>query len=577
MGSFVMGGNPILKNLILTLIAIIGVVSIAMAGPVDDAYDNAETLYKKGDLQQAATVANDGLALDPEHFKLLRIAGQIYYDLGDYEKALGLFERAVEKKSKDGDALYGAGMSALKVGQFEKAEGFFQQGVKHRKKPRFYYGLGLAQTELENYSEADLNLRKAIDKDDKIAEYHLGLAEENFRNKVYSIAISEFNRAIDLDSTLEKTVPELYYKIGESYLNLQNVLKAIEYYKRGLELFPDDIVAWKKLARICELANKPGEAVYCIENVVRIAPEDGEWRFKLAEDYLKINDRQKSAESYEKAIQLGYNVAESYGQLALLYADLDQYEKAWDAYNRYESAFGPPDSTLYWYEKGKVGIKMGYKNAAFFDSALFAFKKAIDTDSTFSTAYEYAGLSYYFKRQYNDAIPYFKKKIELDSTSVNSLRNLAFCYLKTESYNAAAATLEKALVVKPEDVQMRTMLGKIYSYKSVGRYTDAIKHFEVLLNDYGATIDDTTKCQVYPELGLSYLSNGQCSKATPILLKAEKCNPNDVSVLLNIATSYHTCNLIKEANTYYKKVLRIDPNNKDAIRGDLETTIQGQE
>ena len=575
MGSFVMGGNPILKNLVLTAYAIIGIVSIAIAGPADDALDKAQAFFEKGDFQNAANAAAEGLAVDPEHFKLLRISGQIQLELGQYQQALGFFEKALDQKSKDIETLFGGGMSALKAGEYKKAEEYFGRGLNRRKQARFHYGLGMAQTELENYSEADLNLRKAIDKDEDVAEYHLALGEENYRNKVYVIAINEINKAVELNSTLEQTVPDLYYKIGESYLNLQNVLKAIEAYKRGLELFPDDIVAWKKLARICEVANKPADAVYCIENVVRIVPDDGEWRFKLAENYLKINNKEKSTESYEKAIGLDYNVAESFGQLALLYADLDQYEKAWDAYTRYEAAFGPPDSTLYWYEKGKVGIKLGYKNMAFFDSAIFAFRKTIESDSSLSSAYEYAGLAFYFKRQYSNAIPYFEKKIDLDSTSVNSLRNLAFCLLKEERYAEAAATLEKTLVVKPEDIQMRTMLGKIYSFNK--KYYDAVKHFEILLNDYSEPLDDSIRCVIYPDLGLSYLSDGKCTKATPVLLKAEQCNPNDISVLLNIATSYHTCNLIKEANTYYRKVLRIDPNNKDAIRGNLETTIQGQE
>jgi tetratricopeptide (TPR) repeat protein len=122
---------------------------------------------------------------------------------------------------------------------------------------------------------------------------------------------------------------------------------------------------------------------------------------------------------------------------------------------------------------------------------------------------------------------------------------------------------------------MRTMLGKIYSFNK--KYNDAVKHFEILLNDYSESLNDSIRCIIYPDLGLSYLSDGKCTKATPILLEAEECNPNDISILMNIATSYHTCNSIKEANTYYKKVLRIDPNNKDAIRGNLETTIQGQE
>ncbi|UCC80635.1 MAG: tetratricopeptide repeat protein [Candidatus Zixiibacteriota bacterium] len=564
-----------MKKLVLAAITIVGIMSIAIAGPADEALEKAQAYLEKGDFQSAATAAAEGLAVDPEHFKLLRISGQIQLELGQYGQSLEFFEKALSQKGKDLETLFGAGMAALKTGEYKKAEEYFGRGLDRKKQARFYYGLGMAQTELENYSEADLNLRKAIDKDENIAVYHLALGEENYRNKVYSIAINEFKRAIDLDSTLEKTVPDLYYKIGESHLNLQDVLNAIKYYKIGLELFPDDVTAWKMLARICEVSDKWADAVFCLENVVRIDPSDGEWRYKLANAYLKTNNKEKATESYEIAISLNYNVAESYGQLALLYADLEKYEKAWDAYSRYEAAFGPPDSTFYWYEKGKVGIKLGTRNMAFFDSALFAFKKIIQLDSTFSSAYEYAGLAYYFKRQYSGAIPYFKRKIELDSTSVNSLRNLAFCYLKTEAYTEAASALEKALVVKPEDIQMRLMVGKIYTFNN--KSLDAIKHFEILMNDYAESLNDSVRCEIYPDLGRSYLADGRCSRATPILLNAERCNPNDISVLLNIATSYHTCNLIKEANTYYKKVLRIDPNNKDAIRGEMETRIQGQE
>jgi hypothetical protein len=35
--------------------------------------------------------------------------------------------------------------------------------------------------------------------------------------------------------------------------------------------------------------------------------------------------------------------------------------------------------------------------------------------------------------------------------------------------------------------------------------------------------------------------------------------------------------MIKEANTYYKKVLEIDPGNSDAKRGEMQTRFQGEE
>lgn len=570
-------GQRNLKRSLLTLIAIASLVCAANAGPADDAYKQAKSLKEMGNLQEAVGVAVTALATEPEHFKLNRLAGGLYFDLEEYQEALSFYEKALARKKKDAESLLGAGMSAYHTGDHERAIEFFERGIKTKKKKgEFLYGLGLAQTEMENYAEADLNLRKAIDKDKKNARYHLALGEVNYRNKVFSIAITEFYKAIEFDSTLDRTVEDLHYKMAKAYIQMRNVEKAIEEYRIDLDLHPDDTTAWLELANICKLSEKPSEAAFCYEKYMEIVPDNGEIWFDLAKIYhLKLRNDEKAAESFEKAVSLGSHEAESYGYLARIYAGGKEYEKSIDAYNRYEAAFGQPDSVLYWFDKGKVEIKLGVKNTPYFDSALVSFRRAIELDSSFSAAYEYAGLSMYYKRDYAGAIPFFKGKIGLDSTSVNAYRNLAFCYLKTEAYDLAAVTFEKALQIKPEDTMMRSMLGKIYTFNE--KYQKSIHHFQYLLNDQGTDLTDSVRCVIYPDLGLSYLKLRKCTEATPILLKAEKCDPKEISVLFNIASSYHTCNLIKEANTYYKKVLEIDPGNPDARKAEMQTRFQGEE
>ena len=100
---------------------------------LDDALDNAKALFEKGDFQNAAKAAAEGLAVEPEHFKLLRIAGKIQYELGQYAEALQFFEKALDKKSKDIETLYGDGMSALKTGEYNKAAEYFERGLKRKK------------------------------------------------------------------------------------------------------------------------------------------------------------------------------------------------------------------------------------------------------------------------------------------------------------------------------------------------------------------------------------------------------------------------------------------------------------
>jgi tetratricopeptide (TPR) repeat protein len=566
-----------LRASLAVLIAILVFVATAVAGPADDAYDQAKSLMENGELDEAAGRAVSGLATEPDHFKLNRLAGDIYFRLEKYQDALGFYERALEKKKKDADALFGAGMSAYRMGEFEQAKGYFERGVDTgKKKGEFLYGLGITQMEMGNYTEADLNMRKAIDKDEDNATYHLALARINFRNKVYSIAVTEFDKAVELDSSLESSVYDLHYKKAQAQLQMRNVVKAIEEYRKHLDLHSSDTTAWLDMANICNLSEKFSEAAFCYEKYLEIVPENGEIWFNLGVLYhTKLRNDEKALAAFEKAVELKSHEAEAFGYLANIYADLEEYEKAIDAYDRYEATFGAPDSVLYWFERGKVEIKLGVKDVPYFDSALVSFKKAIDLDSTFSAAYEYAGLSEYYMKDYSAAVPYFKKKIKMDSTSVNSYRNMAFCYLKLESYDRAAAAFEEALALKPDDVQMRSMLGKIYTFNQ--KYENSVKQYEILLNNYAELLDDSLRCVIYPDLGLSYLSLMKCRDAIPVLLKAEKCRPRDTSILFNIGSAYFTCNMINEAHEYFGKVLDLDPNNKEARKRYMQTQIQGQE
>jgi len=571
-----MGGKQPLRKTVPALLMAIALALPALAGPADNAYSQAQQLRAKGDFEGAIKAASGGLAIQPDHFALNLLMGDLYFALNKYDSSLVFYRKAAEKKSKDPDALYGAGMSAFKMKSYDEALQFFKQGEKTGKgKGKFLYGEGLVQMEQGDYRNADLNFRKALDKDKKNPLYHLALGEVNYRVKTYPIAISEFTQAMQLDSTIVKQSRDIHYKLAQSYLNLRNLPKAIEEYKLDLGLFPADTSGWMELARIYDIAGNTAEAIYCYTKYLELAANNGNAWYDLGKLYLKLPDAEKAAAAFEKAVSLGSHVAEAYGYLANIYSDRKEYEKAIDAYNRYEAAFGAPDSALYWMDKGRVEMMLGEKNAVYLDSAVIAFNKAAGKDSTLTEAYELAGLTMYFKKDYADAIPYFKKRIALDSTSVGSYRNLAFCYLKTEQYAPATAAFEKALALKPDDVTTRAILAKVYSFSQ--NYQKAVDQYEYILGHNPEGLSDSMKCEIYPDLGLSYLSLRKCQQALPNLLKAERCKPNELSIIKNIALSYQLCNRTKDAHDYYKKCLTYAPNDKDCKKGLLETTIQGEE
>ncbi len=574
-----MGGRSYLKSIATSILILTFLAVSASAGPGDAAVKQVQQLKDKGDYSGALAAAASGLALEPDNLKLNTLKGDIFLAQAVYDSSLIYYQKALQKKGKDPDALYGAGMAAYNLKQYDEALNYMQQADKTGKlKAKALYGMGLVQMEKGDYQNADLSFRKAIDKDKKNPTYHLALGEVNFRNKTYPIAISEFSKAVDLDSSLFSQKEDLHYKLAVSYLNMRNIPKAIEEYKIDVQLHPTDTTAWMELARIYDISGNTAEAVYCYEKYLAISTNNGQAWYDLGHLYLKIPDQEKAAGAFETAVRLETNVAESFGQLAKIYSDRKEFDRAFDAYNRYEAAFGAPDSAEYWFEKGKVLMKMGERNPAYFDTALVAFDRTLSVDPTYSAAYEYAGLTQYYQKNYPEAINYFLRKVEMDSTSINTYRNLAFSYLKTEQYGQAAKTFARALELKPDDVMMRSLLAKIYSVNK--DYKNSIAQYERILNGNGngsPEVSDSLRCEIYPDLGAGYLQDGNHQAAVTTLLKAERCQPNDFSILMNIASAYLHLDKVSEAHTYYGKALDIKPNDKEAKKGFMMTQIQGKE
>ncbi len=293
-------------------------------------------------------------------------------------------------------------------------------------------------------------------------------------------------------------------------------------------------------------------------------PENGENWYTLGDLYFNARQYEEAGEALEKSVELGYNVAESYKRLAKVYQLRQEYFKADSAYTLYEEEMGQPDDPEYWFDKGKVMIKIGQKDPSLFDSAIEAFDKAISLDSTNEDYWEYAGLARYYKKDYSGAIPFFKKRIEIGEQNVNALRNLAFCYLKTERYELAASTLERAIELKPEDAVMRKMIGKIYIFLG-GQEQKAIDHLKIALQDTSGSLGPNERCEIRGDIGYCYVALAQPKEAIPHLELAAKCMPNDEDILFNLATAYYMDQKPDMAHEWAGKVLDLDENHKRAI------------
>ena len=79
-------------------------------------------LYQQQRLIEAAEAYENAIALDDRRGERLQSLGQVYYELGEHEKALHYFERATRRKPKDLDLKLVLADLYEKAGQTEAAE-----------------------------------------------------------------------------------------------------------------------------------------------------------------------------------------------------------------------------------------------------------------------------------------------------------------------------------------------------------------------------------------------------------------------------------------------------------------------
>ena len=116
---------------------------------------------------------------------------------------------------------------------------------------------GLVNDGVENYNEgnfsdAEVNFKKGVEKSPKSFEAKFNLGDAFFKQQRYDEAIKSYNSAFAFaKDDLEKA--RVHYNIGNSLLKAQKIKESIEEYKKSLKLNPNDQEAKYNLSYALEL------------------------------------------------------------------------------------------------------------------------------------------------------------------------------------------------------------------------------------------------------------------------------------------------------------------------------------
>ena len=209
------------------------------------------------------------------------------------------------------------------------------------------------------------------------------------------------------------------------------------------------------------------------------------------------------------------------------------------------------------------------------DAAFDLLRHCVDLDSTRSEAYYYLAQYYTALKQKDKAIAYFQKASVLEPDNDTYLETLANVYVSQRQYKEATDVLQRLYDKNPEREEVLGMLVQLYEQQ--GDYDNAIKALTRL-----ETIEGKSERLSYAKSNL-YTQKGDKMAAIAEMKTLADQYPNDNNYRCLYANTLYVNGQKKKAINIYEKVLRQEPDNRNAqlamlaYYGDRKDSVKIQE
>ncbi|MEA1979549.1 MAG: tetratricopeptide repeat protein, partial [candidate division Zixibacteria bacterium] len=595
------------------------------------------TALESGDTTKAIELLDAEIEIDDGYYYYYYILGQIYFNKDNFEKAKENFALAVDKKSKHLESRYYLGLSNYNLGDIDEAEKIFQKGLKKAKKDTkhmFQNGIGLILMKKGEFRDADRAFREALISEDELsnsvkAEYHINLGDANFYQGIPSLAISEYKKALAVDTASK----EVYYHWAEACLEMKDYSCALEKLRVVLNKDSTHAQAWNRAGGIYfkaamssrsrdERKNRFRETIGSYKRFIELSniqPDSQHVRvyFELAMSYVNIYGFEDATDYFDKVISIPYEARDIYFYYGKSLWGSRQYEKAsemllkhieWVSEQDENYRNSIRDEELYRMLGDTYYYRKENKN---FSKATHYYSKSLDADPDQKRLLQSMAFAYHNLRSYKQAITYYQKRIEIgiDSTSVAILKNASSCALSIANsdsegdileldddimeevvddvnyYELAIDYMQQYLTFYPNDNKMILLIADTY-LRTMGDCTNGIEWYKKLLEL------EPDNCDAKTAIGFSYFG-GVCEKNFPRALKylkeayackESKCD--NVELVLWIAQCYHLYAAdkvsakqdaneeFKNAFNWYGKVLKCDSSHEEAKKGQDNTRFE---
>jgi len=597
--------NKLISVFFVLILAVVMASSVSASILTYDYKQDIVDALNRHDTAQALTLIDGEINNQPNFAPLYLLKGQIFYQRKQYDQALEQFDKALDVKSKLYEALYYRGLIYLEQDKLKEAKKDFDLGLKKAKEEKawFYNGLGLWYIKNKEYGKADVEFRKAIVEQPKVAEFYANLGDANYYSKIYPLAISEYNKVIEMDTTFL----DVYFRLARAYVAQDQYNKALEELRVVLVRDSMYAYAWKEAGKLYTLAGLSArdketkeqrfkETIGSYRKFLELTADssDGEVFFNLGRAYYNLGGFADADSAFEYVLAKGDVPSNIYLYLGRGKIGEEKYQEGIDYYKKHLAWLkeNDPDWTPS-ASDADIYRRMGdaYKDMQDYMDAAQNYETAADLDTTSARYAVEAALAFHQMKDFPEALKFYDRRIALGPDSPAIYLNAAYCLLNMEDYEQAVGYLAKIMELDSTNVKACELLADSYLNR-LGDCENGIKWMNRSVEL------DPGNCDALKYAGLAYLT-GTCPPkymtAVGYFKRALECyktkgmdNCGNSDVMLHIAQSYHlqaadlaeadkkaeSKKNFKEAYDWYNKVLKCDPGNAEAKKGVSDTEFE---
>jgi tetratricopeptide (TPR) repeat protein len=335
------------------------------------------------------TLWNDVISKSPDKARPFINRGFAYTSLGQMDKAIDDYTRAIEINPEFTDSYYNRGLAYGTIGQFDKA--------------------------IADYS-------KAMEIDPAYTKAYSGCGVAYYNLGQWDKAIAEYSRAIEIDPKYA----DAFYNRGIVYGNLGQLDKAIADYSKVIEINPGYTIAYSNRGNAYSNLRQMDKAIADYTKAIIIDPNYRDGYYNRGITYYNLGQFDKAIADFSNAIEIDPGYSTAYSNRGVAYASQGHWKEAIEDYSK---AIGiNPD-----YADAYINRGIAYSNLGQWNEAIDDYTKAIGIEPNYTNIYLNRGTAYSHLNRWNEAIADFSRAIEIDPANATAHTDYNLAYQKLHS------------------------------------------------------------------------------------------------------------------------------------------------